>query len=111
MSHLNTRLVHVGSEPHPGTGALVPPISLSTTFAQKDIGVLNGVEDINSFGEGYDYSRGGNPTRGAFERAIASAENGKHGLAFACGLGATSALMNILKVSRMLAIFPFLSHI
>ncbi len=67
-----TNCVHVGSEPDPMTGAVVVPISLATTFAQSSIGKLSGVEDKNSFGGGYDYSRSGNPTRGAFERAIAS---------------------------------------
>lgn len=52
-----TVCVHAGGEPDPRTGAVVPPISLATTFAQAGIGALSGVDDLNSFGKGYEYSR------------------------------------------------------
>ena len=81
-----TMCVHVGSEPDPLTGAVVPPISLATTFAQNGLGNLHGVEYGNSHGKGFEYSRTGNPTRGAFERAIAAVEHGEYGIAFASGL-------------------------
>jgi len=91
-----TTVVHVGNEPDSVTGAVVPSISLATTFAQKGLGQLHGVDDPNSLGKGYEYSRTGNPTRGAFERAIAAVEQGRHGIAFASGLAATSAILQTL---------------
>ena len=97
MSNFATLAIHVGSEPDPRTGAVVAPISLATTFAQPGLGVLQGREDSNSHGAGYEYSRTGNPTRGAFERALAAVERGKHGLAFASGLSATATLLHTLK--------------
>ena len=97
MSHFATLAVHVGSEPDPRSGAVTVPISLATTFAQPGLGVLHGVDDNNSHGKGYEYSRTGNPTRGAFERALAAVERGKHGVAFASGLSATATLLHTLK--------------
>ena len=95
--HYGTRAIHVGSEPDPTTGAIVPAISLATTYAQKALGEKYGVESANSFGEGFEYSRSGNPTRGAFERALASVERGKFALAYASGLAATAGIINILS--------------
>lgn len=92
-----TLLVHAGQEPDTTTGAVVVPISLASTFSQKGVGIKNGVDDINSFGRGYEYSRTGNPTRGAFERAIAVVEKGNYGLAFSSGLSATSAILQTLS--------------
>ena len=86
-----TKAIHVGSEPDPITGAVVPPISLATTYAQAQLGQLAGVNDPNSFSMGYEYQRTGNPTRGAFERAVAAVENGKYGIAFSSGLGTVKA--------------------
>lgn len=77
-----TRAVHAGQEPDPSTGAVIPPISLSTTFAQKSAG--------HPIGE-YDYARSGNPTRHAFEVAVAALEKGKYGLnVFNSGLAFSS---------------------
>lgn len=70
---------------------IVPPISLSTTFAQSFPGVKPGIDDPNSHGLGYFYSRQGNPTRGALERALAKLEHGKHACTFASGLAASNA--------------------
>lgn len=92
-----TLAVHVGSEPDSVTGAVVPPISLATTYAQAQLGQLAGVNDPNSCGMGYEYQRTGNPTRGAFERAVAAVENGKYGIAFSSGLGATTSIMMTLS--------------
>jgi cystathionine beta-lyase/cystathionine gamma-synthase len=89
MSHSQnfaTMCVHVGSEPDKLTGAVVPPISLATTFAQNGLGQLHGLESSNSHERGFEYSRTGNPTRGAFERAIAAVEHAQYGIAFASGL-------------------------
>lgn len=78
------------------TGAVVVPISTSTTFRQTDPGLPTAKNDPNSFGMGYEYSRTGNPTRGAFERAVSSAESSKHSVAFSSGSAATSAVVHLL---------------
>ncbi|KAJ1568011.1 hypothetical protein HK405_003917, partial [Cladochytrium tenue] len=70
----------------PVTGAVIPPISLSTTFAQEAAGVH----------KGYDYSRSGNPTRQAFEEAVAALEKGKYALAFASGSVTTATVTQLL---------------
>lgn len=95
--HFATLACHVGSEPDSVSGAVVTPISLATTFAQKGLGQLYGLDSENSLGKGFEYSRTGNPTRGAFERAIAAVEHGKHGIAFASGLAATTAIIQTLR--------------
>ena len=79
------------------TGAVVVPISLATTFKQQTPGRATAPDDPNSFGLGYEYSRTGNPTRGAFERAVAAAENAKYCIAFASGSAATSAVVHLLN--------------
>ncbi|CAG8474431.1 9420_t:CDS:2 [Diversispora eburnea] len=78
-----TRAIHVGQEPDPATGAVIPPISLSTTFKQTAIGIH----------KGYEYSRANNPTRNAFEETVASLENGKYGIAFSSGSAVTSTIV------------------
>jgi cystathionine gamma-lyase len=78
-----TNAIHVGQPPDPQTGAVMVPISLSTTFAQESPGVL----------KGYDYSRSGNPTRDAYEKCVAALEGGKYGLAFASGLATTTTIL------------------
>ena len=60
------------------TGAVVPVISLATTFKQSTPGEPTAKNDPNSFGMGYEYSRTGNPTRGVFERAVAASEKAKY---------------------------------
>lgn len=82
-----TRAIHVGNERDPQTGAVVPPIHLSSTFVQPGAGV---------WGE-FDYSRSGNPTRKAFETTLASLESGVGGLAFASGMAATHCAMMLLE--------------
>jgi len=82
-----TKAIHTGVEPDPTTGAVITPISLSTTFQQSSPGVH----------QGYDYSRSGNPTRAAFEKSIAAAENAKYGLAFSSGLAATTTVTHTLR--------------
>jgi cystathionine gamma-synthase len=81
-----TRAIHAGHEPDPTTGAIVPPISLATTFAQDAVGKHRG----------YEYSRSGNPTRTAMETCVASLEGARHGLAFASGLAAEDAVLRTL---------------
>ncbi|KAJ3230221.1 hypothetical protein HDU78_008529 [Chytriomyces hyalinus] len=90
--NFDTRAVHAGQQPDPHTGAVVPALSLSTTFAQASAGVH----------KGYDYSRSGNPTRAAFETAVASLEQGKHCLAFASGSVTTATIVNMLPAGSHL---------
>lgn len=82
----NTKTIHGGQHPEPQTGAVMPPVFLTSTYAQKRPGEH----------KGYEYSRGANPTRAAFERNIASLENGTHGFAFASGLAAVDAILRLL---------------
>jgi cystathionine gamma-synthase len=82
-----TRAIHAGQDPDPHTGAVVPPISLATTFAQDAVGKHRG----------YEYSRSANPTRGVLETCVASLEGARHGLAFASGLAAEDALLRMLE--------------
>uniref|UniRef100_A0A7S4HK91 cystathionine gamma-lyase n=1 Tax=Odontella aurita TaxID=265563 RepID=A0A7S4HK91_9STRA len=79
------------------TGAVVPPISLSTTFAQSSPGAPSARADPNSFGSGYEYSRTGNPTRGEFERSVAAAEGAEYAVAFSSGSAATSAVVHLMR--------------
>jgi cystathionine gamma-synthase len=76
--------VHAGQTFDPTTGAVIPPIHLSSTYAQDGIGGLRG---------GYEYGRSGNPTRTALEQQLAAIEGGAHGLSFASGLAAEDALL------------------
>lgn len=92
-----TTAIHAGQNPDPFTGAVAVPISLASTFAQSSPGVLYGRNQENSFGKGWEYSRTGNPTRGAFERAIAACEKGKHAVAYSSGMAATTAAVHLLK--------------
>jgi cystathionine gamma-synthase len=89
-----TRAIHAGNEPDPSTGAIVPPISLATTFAQDAVGKHRG----------YEYSRSGNPTRTAMETCVASLEGARHGLAFASGLAAEDAILRTLDPGDHLVI-------
>ena len=86
----STRAIHVGQEPEPTTGAVVTPISLSTTFAQEGVGGH----------KGFEYSRSGNPTRTALETQLASLEEARHGLAFASGLAAEDNILRLLRPGR-----------
>ena len=81
----DTRAVHAGQAPDPATGAVVTPISLSTTFAQDGVGGH----------KGFEYSRSGNPTRAALEACVASLESARHGLAFASGLAAEDNVLRL----------------
>jgi cystathionine gamma-lyase len=81
-----TRAVHVGQGPDPATGAVVQPIHLATTFAQEGIGHHGG----------FEYARSNNPTREQLETCLASLEGGRHALAFASGLAATTTAMLLL---------------
>jgi len=82
-----TKAIHVGQPPDAGSGAIMTPITLSTTYIQESPGVH----------KGYDYSRADNPTREAYEKCLASLENAKYGLAFSSGCAATTTLVMMLK--------------
>ncbi|WP_278354488.1 cystathionine gamma-synthase [Idiomarina abyssalis] len=81
-----TRAIHGGQSPEPVTGAVMPPIFTSSTYAQESPGQH----------KGFEYSRSHNPTRFAWERSVASLEGGKQGLAFASGMAATSTILELL---------------
>ncbi|MCL2895120.1 trans-sulfuration enzyme family protein [Brenneria tiliae] len=85
MSRFDTQTVHAGYTPD-GTGAVMPAIYATSTFAQRAPGEH----------AGYEYSRSGNPTRGALEAAIAELEGGTRGFAFASGLAASSTILELL---------------
>ncbi|MEV8273111.1 cystathionine gamma-synthase [Microbacterium sp. NPDC077184] len=79
-----TRAVHAGQAFDPTTGAVIPPVHFSTTYAQDGIGGLR---------QGYEYGRSGNPTRTALETQLAALEGAAHALSFSSGLAAEDALL------------------
>lgn len=83
----NSKTIHGGQEPDKAYGAVMPPIYQTSTFAQESPGAH----------KGFEYSRSGNPTRHALEKALASIENGTYGLAFSSGLAAMDAVLKLLK--------------
>ena len=85
----NTIAIHAGQEFDPTTGAVIPPIYQTSTYVQDGIGGLRG---------GYEYSRGGNPTRTSLETMLAALEGGTHGLSFASGLAAEDSLLRAVLV-------------
>jgi len=86
--HFATKALHVGQEPEQWNSmAVVPQISLSTTFKQ------NAPADFKM----YEYGRSGNPTRGVLEACLASLDGANHALCFSSGLGTTTAITHILK--------------
>lgn len=84
--HLATRVIHAGQSPDPSTGAVMPPIYATSTYAQKSPGEH----------QGFEYSRSQNPTRMAYERCVADLEGGEAGYAFASGMAAISTILELL---------------
>ncbi|HQP02258.1 MAG TPA: cystathionine gamma-synthase [Bacteroidia bacterium] len=82
-----TKALHAGVEPDPTTGAIMTPIYQTSTYVQASPGQH----------KGYAYARGKNPTRSQLEKNIAALENAKYGLCFSSGMGATDAVMKLLK--------------
>ena len=82
----STRAIHAGQSPDPTTGAVMPPIYATSTYAQESPGVH----------KGFEYSRTHNPTRFAYERCVAALEGGTRGFAFASGMAATSTVLELL---------------
>ena len=76
--------VHAGQEFDPTTGAVIPPVHFSTTYAQDGIGGLR---------QGYEYGRSANPTRTALQTQLAAIEGGAHAFSFASGLAAEDTLL------------------
>jgi len=83
----NTKVIHGGQEHDPSTGAVMPPIYQTSTYAQVSPGDH----------KGYEYSRTANPTRTALEKSLASIENGNYGLAFGSGLASIDAVIKLLS--------------
>ncbi len=80
--HFETLAIHAGQTPDPSTGAVCTPVYLTSTYAQTGVGVH----------KGYEYSRTDNPTRRALEENLAALEGAAHGICFASGCAATSAI-------------------
>lgn len=83
----NTKTIHGGQQNDPSTGAVMPPIYQTSTYAQSSPGEH----------KGYEYSRAANPTRTALENNFAAIENGSHGFAFASGLSAIDCVLKLLS--------------
>jgi cystathionine gamma-synthase len=89
--HFSTLAIHAGQEPDPTTGAVVPPIYQTSTYAQEEVGLH----------KGYEYSRTGNPTRQSLETCLAALEGAgldvpAYGLAFSSGMATTDTILRLL---------------
>ncbi len=87
--HLQTAVIHAGQSPEPVTGAVMPPVFQTSTYAQE----------WPAKHTGYEYARGDNPTRQALQRCVAALESAEHGIAFGSGLGATSTILQALPAN------------
>ncbi|MGJ4803766.1 cystathionine gamma-synthase [Luteimonas sp. SDU82] len=83
---LGTKAIHAGQAPDPSTGAVMPPIYATSTYAQSSPGVH----------QGFEYSRTHNPTRFAYERGVAGLEGGSRGFAFGSGMAATATILELM---------------
>lgn len=81
-----TQIIHAGQPSELITGAVIPPIFMTSTYAQAEPGVTRG----------YDYTRAGNPNFSALEQILAAIEQGQHATVFSSGLGAITALASTL---------------
>jgi cystathionine beta-lyase/cystathionine gamma-synthase len=82
-----TRAIHAGQRPDPLAGAIMTPVYLTSTYVQDALGS----------NKGYEYARGKNPTREAFERNVAALEGGRHGFAFSSGTGCLDSIMKMFR--------------
>ncbi len=89
-----TRAIHEGNRPTPSPGAVVTPITLSSTFVHEEVGKHSG----------YEYARSGNPTRRAYEECLASLEGALDGFAFASGMAAEDAVLRLLAPGQRVII-------
>ena len=85
--HFNSKTIHGGQQPDKGYGAVMPPVYLTSTYAQSSPGDH----------QGYEYSRTHNPTRTALEASLASIENGTDGFCFGSGMAAIDAVIKLLS--------------
>ena len=85
--HFNSKTIHGGQQPDKGYGAVMPPVYLTSTYAQSSPGDH----------QGYEYSRTHNPTRTALEASLASIENGTDGFCFGSGMAAIDAVLKLLS--------------
>lgn len=81
-----TAAIHRGQDPDPGTGAVIPPIFATSTFAQREPGVTRG----------YDYTRSGNPNFSNLQEVLAELEGGRHATVFSSGMAAITAVISTL---------------
>jgi cystathionine gamma-synthase len=84
MTEFSTRAVHAGQEPDETTGAVIPPVHLTSTYVQDGVGGMR---------NGYEYSRAGNPTRDSLQTLLADLDGGVAASSFASGLAAEDALL------------------
>lgn len=85
--NIATKVIHVGGEPDKETGAIMPPIFQTTTFAQSSPGKH----------KGYEYSRSHNPTRTRLEKNLAALEGAKYALAMSSGMAVATLMIKALK--------------
>ncbi len=98
MNHgFETLAIHAGQDPEARTGAVIPPIYQTSTYAQDAVGAPR---------LGYEYSRSGNPTRDALQECLAALEGGPVGLAFASGLAAEDTLLRTVCVPGDHVVIP-----
>lgn len=83
----DTTVVHAGRAPDPSTGAIIPPIYQTATYALEEVG-----KD-----KGFDYTRSSNPTRLALEENLAALEGGNYAVSFASGMSAVDAVLRLLS--------------
>src|SRR5574337_400010 len=82
-----TDTIHVGQEPDPSTGSIVPPIYQTSTYVQEELGKH----------KGYDYARTAHPNRRALERCLARLEGGQACYVFSSGMAAIDAVFRLLR--------------
>lgn len=82
-----TQAIHAGQRPDPMTGAIMTPVYQTSTYVQDALGRHRG----------YEYARGKNPTREALERNVATLEGGRHGFAFASGMGCLDTILKLFR--------------
>lgn len=83
----STKAIHIGQNPEPNSGAVIPPIYMTSTF----------IQDAPNKHKGYDYTRAGNPNFTNLEKTLAALEKAKYATVFSSGIGATTALISTLK--------------
>ena len=86
-----TDAIHAGQPPDPTTGAIMTPIYQTSTYVQEELGKH----------KGFEYARTQNPTRLALERCLATLDKGERGFAFASGMSAIAAVLNLLRAGEL----------